>query len=223
MTGAPRVGIFGGTFNPIHLGHLRAAEEVSEALALERLIFVPCAQPPHKRGSAEDPIAPAAERLAWVRAATAGNPRFEVDPLEVDRKGPSYSVETLRTLVPGIGAQAPVFIIGHDAFVEVGTWREPEALLTLAHFAVIARPPVAEGTLADWMPKCLRDDVEMADDGLSARHRAAKTWIRVVEIRALDVSASDIRARLREGRSVRYLVPEAVIDGVVHSGVYAQR
>ena len=173
MTGAPRVGIFGGTFNPIHLGHLRAAEQVTETLGLERMIFVPCAQPPHKPESADDPIAPAAERLAWVRAATAGNPRFEVDPLEIERSGPSYSVETLRALAARSAGPPPVFTIGHDAFVEVGTWREPEALFTLAHFAVIARPPVAEGTLADWLPKCVRDDVEVADDGFSARHRRA--------------------------------------------------
>jgi nicotinate-nucleotide adenylyltransferase len=223
MTGAPRVGIFGGTFNPIHLGHLRAAEEVTETLALDRMIFVPCAQPPHKSESVDDPIAPATERLAWVRAATAANPRFEVDPLEVEREGPSYSVDTLRTLGAPSGRPTPVFTIGHDAFLEVGTWREPEALFALAHFAVIARPPVAVGTLADWLPKCVRDDIDVADDGLSARHRAAGTWIRLLEIRALDVSASDIRARLREGRSVRYLVPEAVIDRVQGSGVYARR
>ena len=223
MTGASRVGIFGGTFNPIHLGHLRAAEEVTETLALERMILVPCAQPPHKPESAEDPIAPAAERLAWVRTAIAGNPRFEVDPLEIERDGPSYTVETLRTLAARCRRQPPVFTIGHDAFVEVGTWREPKALFTLAHFAVIARPPVARGTLADWLPKCVRDDIEVADDGLSARHRTAGTWIRLLEIRALDVSASDIRARLRDHRSVRYLVPEAVIDSVRDSGAYAQR
>jgi nicotinate-nucleotide adenylyltransferase len=222
MTGAPRVGIFGGTFNPIHLGHLRAAEEVTEALGLERMIFVPSAQPPHKRESAGDPIAPPAERLAWVRAATAANPRFEVDPLEIARRGPSYSVDTLRALAPRAGGELPVFTIGHDAFVELGTWREPEALLTLAHFAVIARPPGAEGTLADWMPKCLRNDVELARDGRSARHREAGTWIRLLEIRALDVSASDIRARLREGRSVRYLVPEAVFERVQYGGVYGR-
>ena len=223
MTGAPRVGIFGGTFNPIHLGHLRAAEQVTETLGLERMIFVPCAQPPHKPESADDPIAPAAARLAWVRAATAGNPRFEVDPLEIERSGPSYSVETLRALAARSAGPPPVFTIGHDAFVEVGTWREPEALFTLAHFAVITRPPMAEGTLADWLPKCVRDDVEVADDGFSARHRRAGTWIRLLEIQALDVSASDIRARLRGGRSVRYLVPDAVIDSVQGSGVYAQR
>ena len=97
MRGA-RVGIFGGTFNPIHFGHLRAAEEVTEALDLQRMIFVPSAQPPHKRSSDEDPIAPAAERLAWVRAALRDHARFEVDAIEVERGGSSYSVDTLRVL-----------------------------------------------------------------------------------------------------------------------------
>ena len=218
-----RIGIFGGTFNPIHLGHLRAADEVVEVLDLERMIFVPSAQPPHKRSSADDPIAPAVERLAWVRAAIAGHPRFEADAIELEREGPSYSVDTIRTLRQRIGDEPPVFVIGHDAFVEVGTWHEPEALFATAHLAVIARPPNADGTLADWIPKCVRDDIELADDGRSGRHRRAETWIRLLEIRTLDVSASDIRARLREGRSVRYLLPELAIDAVLRSGIYARR
>ncbi len=221
MRGA-RVGIFGGTFNPIHLGHLRAAEEVTEALDLERMIFVPSAQPPHKRSSDEDPIAPAAERLAWIRAALRDHARFEVDAIEVERGGSSYSVDTLRALRSRAGREPPVFTIGHDAFVEVGTWREPEALFELTHFAVIARPPTPAGTLEDWIPKCVRDEVDLAPDGLSGRHRRAGTWIRLLEIRALDVSASDIRARLRDGRSVRYLLPGVVIDAVQQSGVYAR-
>jgi nicotinate-nucleotide adenylyltransferase len=220
MKAPPRIGIFGGTFNPIHVGHLHAAEQVAEALGLERVIFVPSAQPPHKRASEGDPIAPAENRLAWVRAAISGNPRFEVDSLELERGGPSYSVETLRTIGERAGPGLPVFAIGHDAFVEMGSWREPEQLFTLAHFAVIARPPVASGTLADWLPKCVRDDVELAADALSGQHRRAETWVRLLEIRALDISASDVRARLREGRSVRYLLPEAVLDAVTRSGVY---
>ena len=125
MTRPSRVGIYGGTFNPIHIGHLRAAEEVAEALDLERVIFVPSARPPHKCEEPDDPIAAARDRLAWVRAAVAGNPRFEVDDLEVERGGASYAVETLRTLGSRWGR--PVFIIGHDAFVEIDTWREPES------------------------------------------------------------------------------------------------
>lgn len=215
-----RVGIFGGTFNPIHVGHLRAAEEVVEALELERLIFVPCAEPPHKRDQRSDPIAAPSLRLAWVRTAVRGNPRLQVDALEVERGGPSYSVDTLREMGARTAPELPVFVIGQDAFRDVGSWREPGALLQLAHFAVITRPPVGVGSLAEWLPSCARDQVELAPDGLSARHRQAGTWIRAVEITALDVSASDIRRRLREGRSVRYLLPETVRSAVEESGVY---
>lgn len=217
-----RIGIFGGTFNPIHVGHLRAAEEVVEVLELERMIFVPSAEPPHKQGGLRDPIAPAAERLAWARAAVRDNPRFEVDPLEIERGGPSYSVETLRTLAARSGPEPPVFVIGQDAFREVGSWREPRTVLKLAHFAVITRPPATKRSLAEWLPGELRGEVELAPDGLSARHREADTWIQVVEITALDVSASEIRRRLREGRSVRYLLPEAVRLAVEASGVYGK-
>ena len=217
-----RVGIFGGTFNPIHLGHLRAAEEVVELLELERMLFVPSADPPHKGGPGDDPIAPAQERLAWTRLAVAGNPRFEADPIETERGGRSYSVDTLRAIGARLRPERPVFTIGHDAFELMDEWREPRELLRLAHFAVIVRPPVESGRLASWLPRCFRDDVEVARDGRSGRHRSAGTWIRLLEIAGLDISASDLRARLRSGRSVRYLVPEAVEDAVRSSGIYEQ-
>jgi nicotinate-nucleotide adenylyltransferase len=215
-----RVGIFGGTFNPIHVGHLRAAEEVVECLSLSRLVFVPSAQPPHKVARADDPLAPAAERLAWLRAAVAGNPRFEVDALEIERGGASYTVETLRSISDSIAPERPVFVIGHDAFVELDSWREPELLFELAHFAVMTRPPVTTGVLADWLPKSVRDDIDLAADGSSGRHRETGTWVRLLTIPGLDVSASDIRARLRDGRSVRYLLPEPVRAAVEQSGVF---
>jgi nicotinate-nucleotide adenylyltransferase len=221
MTRISRVGIYGGTFNPIHVAHLRAAEEVAEALDLERVVFVPSAQPPHKRASEDDPIAPAEERLAWVRAAVAGNPRFDVDALEVERGGCSFAVETLRVIGRKTAPELPVFIIGQDAFVELGSWREPQRLITLANFAVTTRPPAEKGSLAEWLPSVYEDAVEIAPDGLSGRHRAAGTWIRLVGLSALDISSSDIRARLREGRSVRYLVPDVVIEAMARSGAFA--
>ena len=219
MTSVPKgTGVFGGTFNPIHIGHLRAAEEVAEALELAKVLFVPSAEPPHKE---EHALAPAALRLEWVRAAVEGNPRFEVDPLEVERGGASYSVDTLRVLGERLAPERPAFIIGHDAFVEIGSWREPQALFDLANFAVMTRPPAVAGRLADWLPRVAARCFELGDDGV-ARHREAGTWVRLVEIPALDISASDIRARLREGRSVRYLVPEAIRRAVLESGVYAR-
>jgi len=222
LPAAPRLGLFGGTFNPIHIGHLRAAEEIVEACDLERMVFVPSAEPPHKGGGRGGPLAPAEQRLAWVRSAVASNPRFEVDALEVERGGPSYSLDTLLTFHERLGPELPVFVIGLDAFGELDSWHEPRELFTLAHFAVIPRPPAARGRLADWLPKCARDDIVLASDGLSGRHRSADTWVRLIEISALDVSASGIRARLREGRSVRYLLPDAVLAAVMESGAYAQ-
>ncbi len=224
MTTTPaRLGLFGGTFNPIHLGHLHAAEEAAEALALERVVFLPSAVPPHKAASRGDVIAPARHRLEWVRLATGDNPRFGVDALELEREGPSYSVDTLRRLRQRDAAAEIVFLIGQDAFAEIGSWREPEALFALAHFAVFPRTPRGGGTLADWIPQCMQGKLVLEPDGRSARHRSAGTWIRLLSIRPLDVSASDLRARLREGRSVRYLVPEAVRRAILESRAYAAK
>jgi nicotinate-nucleotide adenylyltransferase len=212
------VGVFGGTFNPIHWGHLRAAEEVAEQLELESMLFVPSASPPHK---ANTDIAPPELRLAWVRDAIADNPRFAVDPIEIERGGPSYSVETLRAIGARLAPELPVFVIGCDAFSEIDEWREPEALLRLANFAVMTRPPSNGGTLRDWLPPALAHAIELAADGRSGRHSAAGTWLRLVEISALDVSSSDVRRRLREGRSVRYLLPDTIRGEVEKSEVYA--
>jgi len=214
------LGVFGGTFNPIHMGHLRAAEEVAEQLGIERVVFVPSAHPPHKDDDGGDPIAPAELRLAWARAATADNPLFEVDDLEIERGGRSWTVDTLRTIGARVAPELPIFMIGCDAFVEMGTWREPESIFTLAHLAVTTRPPVTRGSLADWLPRCVRNEIDLAPDGLSGRHRHADTCVRLLEIPALDVSASDIRRRLREGRSVRYLLPETVRLAVEKSGAF---
>jgi nicotinate-nucleotide adenylyltransferase len=216
------VGIFGGTFNPIHLGHLRAAEEVREALGLARIVFVPSADPPLKR-SGPDVIAPARDRLAWVELAIRGNPLFSIDALELERPGPSYTVDTLRAFARRLAPARPVFVVGCDAFAELASWREPKALLELAHFAVMTRPPAAGGSLADWVPAELAAELTLAPGGQEAQHRSAGTWLRRVPIRALDVSSTDLRRRLREGRSVRYLLPDPVLDEVLRSGVYARR
>ena len=216
------VGLFGGTFNPIHVGHLRAAEEVREALGLARIVFVPSADPPLKRGG-PDVLAPAKDRLAWVELAIQGNPSFAVDPLELARPGPSYTVDTLRVFAQRLAPARPVFIVGCDVFAELTAWREPKALLELAHFAVMTRPPTAGGSLADWLPPELGADFVLAVDGQAAHHRSAGTWLRHVPIAALDVSSTAVRRRLSEGRSVRYLLPDPVLAAVVQSGAYARR
>jgi nicotinate-nucleotide adenylyltransferase len=218
----PLLGLFGGTFNPIHLGHLRAAEEVAAVLELERVLFLPAAIPPHKHAG-DETIAPPGARLEWVRMAVAGNPRFGVDTLELERPGPSYSVDTLRTLREREPSRELVFLIGLDAFAEIGSWKEPETLLQLAHFAVFTRPPAKPGRLLEWLPESLRASLQIAPDGRSARHRRAGTWIRWLEIRALDVSATELRRLLGADLSVRYLIPEAARLAILASGHYAKK
>lgn len=226
----PRTGVLGGTFNPIHVAHLRAANEAADALDLERVLFVPSGRPPHKNGTdgtdeaddEGDVMAPAELRLAWVERAIAGEPRFAVDRVELDRDGPSFLVETLSALGERLAPERPVFLVGQDAFREMDTWRDPKRLFELAHYAVMTRPPMPAGSLGDWLPPARVGDFELAADGRSARHRQAGTWVRIVEITPMDVSSSEIRRRLREGRSVRYLLPDAVHDAIVESGVYSQ-
>jgi nicotinate-nucleotide adenylyltransferase len=216
----PRIGILGGTFDPIHEGHLRAAEEMRDMLSLERVLLVPSATPPHKVGTAGAPLASAQQRLEWTRKAVASRPGLEADDLELRRDGPSYTVDTVREIARRSG-EPPVFIIGDDAFALFSTWRAPEQLLALCHFAVMTRPPGVAGSLHDWLPASAREHVEIYDEGRSARHREAGTWIRIVTIDALAISSSEVRARLRVGRSVRYLIPEEVRSEVESSGVYA--
>lgn len=222
MTGTlppARIGVFGGTFNPIHLGHLRAAEEAAEALGLSRLLFVPSAVPPHKRPQRGDPLAKPLDRLDWVRLATLGNPRFGVDPLEIERDGPSYMVDTLRELGARL-AERPVLVIGRDAFAEIDAWRDPVELFRLAHFAVLTRPPERGDDLAAWLPRCVAGEIELDPGGRTGRHRSTGTHVCALDITALDISSSGVRERLREGRSIRYLLPDRVREAVERSGVY---
>jgi nicotinate-nucleotide adenylyltransferase len=214
-----RVGIFGGTFNPIHVGHLHAAEQVRAQLGLGRIVFVPAADPPLKRGNGQA-LAPAALRLTWVQAALQGHPAFTVDDLELHRAGPSYTVDTLRALGAKLAPARLVFIVGEDAFAELDAWRDPAALLTLADFAVMTRPPGLGRPLRSLISEALAAPIEWAADGESGTHRTAKTSLARVHITALDVSATDIRRRIRTHESVRYLLPEAAHDAVIASGAY---
>lgn len=218
---APRIGIYGGTFNPIHNGHLKAAREVARALELDRVVFVPSANPPHKAGADDDPIAPAADRHAWVAAAIEGEPLFEVSDVELAREGKSFTVDTLEILRERYEGARLVFLIGQDAFVEMGTWRAPEQVIALADLAVVARPPIAADTLDAWLPDFARELVELEEGGRGARHREAGTRIDVLEIGALDISASQIREDLANGRSVAEWIPAAALASVERSGYYS--
>ena len=217
--GTPRrVGVYGGTFNPVHLGHLVLAEEVRERLGLERVLFVPSNLPPHKWAR----LPSGAERLALVRLAIRGNPAFGAVDLEVRRQGPSYTVDTLRALARRQPVPTElVFLIGMDAFEEIATWHEAEHLATAAHFAVFPRVghPLGDPRLhapESWKltgPRRLRG-------GLRAWRTSAGTLVWLVPTEQFSISASAIRARVARGASIRYLVPAAVERAILRGGLY---
>jgi nicotinate-nucleotide adenylyltransferase len=209
------LGVLGGTFDPIHVGHLAIAEEAREALGLERVLFVPAGEPPHKPGR---PITPASDRLAMVAAAIGDNPAFELSRAEVDRPGPSYAVDTLRILadeVRATGAEPELwFILSDEALAGLPSWRQPRRLLELARLAVFPRGAGAGPANGN-------------------RLRLDTTWVsqqfpglgdRVVFLDGprLAVSASEIRERIAAGRSVRYLVPPAVLAYITDHHLYTR-
>jgi len=210
------LGILGGTFDPIHHGHLRTALDVAEAVGLDEVRLIPLRHAVHR----DQPETPAALRLAMVQAAIAGEPRFVADDREIRRDAPSYTLHTLESLRAERGDAEPICVlVGGDAFAEFLSWHRPHEILGLAHLIVMRRPGAE--AIAD---AALRTFVE--------RHRAASA----AELRArpggrvlfqpvtqLDISATDIRARLGAGRSARYLVPDAVLELIRREGLYAPR
>lgn len=203
---ARRIGVFGGTFDPIHIAHLRSAEEAREQLRLDQVLFIPAADPPHKHRR----ITPARHRLAMVRLATAGHPAFRVSTLEIDRGGRSYTVDTLRALRARLQERDVItLLIGFDAFCEIGTWKDYRTIFTLADVAVWSRPPHIIRAPRALLPVAAQADFCYGQDRRTLRHRTGNE-IQFLTVTALDVSASAIRLRLRRGRSIRYLVPPAV-------------
>jgi nicotinate-nucleotide adenylyltransferase len=204
-------GVFGGTFNPVHLAHLCLAEAAREALGLSRVCFVPAAVPPLKHRG----LAAASERLEMVRLATASNAAFEALDLELERPGPSYSVDTLRELQ----GRAPLwFLIGSDALRELDLWHRPDELLGLASLGVVCRPG-SEGPLLELLPERFRGQFREGERGLE--HESGRE-VRAIPFSALEISASEIRARRASGRSIRYLVPDAVLDYIEKHGLYRE-
>jgi nicotinate-nucleotide adenylyltransferase len=214
-----RIGILGGTFNPVHLAHLRSAEEVREAQRLDQILFIPSATPPHKPTGG---LVNAAHRLAMVRLAIAGNPHFRLSTIELDRPGRSYSVDTLRLLRARMPAAHFSFILGVDAFREIATWKEYATIFTLCDVIVTSRPPFEDTPLRGLIPVALRSQFCYRSDSRDLEH---STGNRVIfqPISGLDISASSIRLRLRRGQSIRYLVPTSVERYITRHELYARR
>lgn len=194
------VGILGGTFDPIHVGHLAIAEAVRDALALERVLFVPALEPPHKPGVR---LAPAADRARMVELAIAGNEAFELSRIELDRPGPSYAADTVELIAAASGGR-PSFILSVEALAGLPSWHDPVRFLAACRLVVVPRagaPELDVGWVAERFP------------GVPAE-------VVAVDGPALAISASTIRARVAAGRSIRYLVPDAVRSHIADHGLY---
>jgi len=195
-----RVGVLGGTFDPIHIGHLISAEEARVELGLERVVFIPAGLPPHKLDHVMSPVE---HRLAMVELAVASNPHFVVSKVDIDRLGPSYTVDTIELLKGEWGLVEIYFIMGSDSLLDILNWHNPRRLIRLCRFAVVSRPgyQVDLGELDALLP------------GVASR-------VQMLNAPELAISSTDIQRRVREGLSIKYQVPEAVKDYIYQHKLY---
>ena len=212
------VGLLGGTFDPIHFGHLRLAEEMADALGLAQVRFLPAGTPPHRNA----PRMPAAHRVEMTRRAIAGNPRFVLDTRDAERDGPCYTVDTLTSLRRELGDPCPlVLLLGTDAFLGLTTWHRWKELFDLAHLAVAHRPGFPAESWEDALAGPLLREFQARrtdDNAVLAGSPAGRVLVRPMT--ALDIAATTIRRHIAGGDSVRYLTPDAVIDYIRFHGLY---
>jgi nicotinate-nucleotide adenylyltransferase len=209
------IGIFGGTFDPIHFGHLRTAFELLQALRLNEMRFMPAGNPPHR----ETTVANAEQRLAMVQAATRDQAGFVVDDREVRRAGLSYSVDTMRTLRADFPATSLCLIVGMDAFLGLPKWRQWRELLELAHLVVAHRP----GWRAPSMGPLGELLVDRGTGRIGDLHEARAGCIYIHAVTQLEISSTEVRKLVAAGRDPRYLMPDAVREIIENTGCYRKR
>jgi nicotinate-nucleotide adenylyltransferase len=213
----PAIGILGGTFDPIHYGHLRLAEEMLELAHLRQIRFIPAGTPPHR----EAPQVSARHRSAMVQLAIADQPSFVLDEREVDRASPCYTVDTLRELRAELGAAQPLcLLMGGDAFLQLHTWHEWERLFELAHIVVGSRPGFTLEDRIHTAPPALRSHYQQRLCYAAALSQQPSGGIAELAIPELEISATLIRSRVAENRSIRYLLPNAVADYIHQHHLY---
>ncbi len=201
-----RIGILGGTFNPVHVGHLAMAEGAREALRLERVLFIPANVPPHKDALG---LAPCEDRLRMLHLALDGNPDFEVSDVECERPAPSYTVDTLKALREGLDADAEMFfIIGADSVPELPTWHRIDDLVHMCTIVPVNRPGISLENMSALAKAIGADEAEAL-------------LRRLIHLPLVDVSSTEIRKRVRTNRSIRYLVPEQVRAYILARGLYS--
>lgn len=206
------IGIFGGTFDPVHFGHLRPALEVQQALHLQEVRFIPAGQPPHR----DQPFASSTQRLAMLKAAIVDQPGFVVDERELRRPGPSYMVDTLVSLRSEMETEPLCLILGYDAFLGLTSWHQWQRLIELAHLVITHRPGWNHDDLPDELQSLLQQHA-MATMKLA---EVPAGGISFVEVTQLDISATRIREQIRVGQDVRYLLPESVYEMIREQNLY---
>jgi nicotinate-nucleotide adenylyltransferase len=207
------IGVFGGTFDPVHMGHLRAAEEIRESFGLERVFFVPASIPPHKRGKR---IADIDLRVEMLKMAVRNNPFLRLSELEIKRGGVSYSIDTIEMFEKRRGEV--YFILGLDAFLEVNTWYRFRELFFHAHFIIMLRPMEKEAPGFDIVPREIRDRVRPIDESTFEHVSGKRIYLR--RVTQLDISSTRIREASRRHQSIRYLVPDKVEKFINQRGLY---
>jgi len=212
-------GLLGGTFDPIHIGHLRSAEEVRELFNLDRIIFIPASVPPHKSTAG---ISPFTHREQMVHLAIENNPYFSFSGVEKEREGKSYSVETIAYFQKKYGKDLEIyFIVGQDAFQAIMTWKDWERLLVMCHFVVMTRPGYEKKDLQGILPSSFADAFTYREEDRGF-HGPGGYAVYFREVTFLDISSSRIRQLARQGRSTNYLVPDAVGRYFLQQGLYGQ-
>ncbi len=218
-----RIGLFGGTFNPVHSGHLLIAAQVRDRLNLARVLFIPTGDPPHKP---PESLAPAAHRSEMVRLAVDSEPTFTASDIEVRRAGKSYTIETVQMLRTELGASADLFfILGLDSFLEIATWRQVAELLKLCHFVVVSRPGARFLSLSDLplLPATTHAGLESLDAGTTDEIQeplSATTKLILLRLPLCPISASEIRRRLKAGESLATLLPPPVESYIIRHGLF---
>ena len=198
-----RIGVLGGTFDPVHNGHLYVADALRAALGLERVVWVPAGLPPHKTGQI---VSQDRDRLAMLEQALAGSATNEIDTIDIDRTGPSYTADTLESLAERFSSARLFFLMGEDSLRDLPTWHDPERLLRFAELAVAARPGV---------------DADL--ESVARQVPAVRRRVHLVPTEEIPISSSEIRQRVRENRSIHGLVPAAVEAYIRDRGLYIQR
>ena len=211
-----KVGLFGGTFNPIHLGHLRSAEEVCAAFALDRIYFIPSASPPHK---SQADIAPAQHRYNMVELAVADHPFFLASRIELGRSGPSYSVDTIRAFRARERHDALAFLIGMDAFGEIDSWKSYQEIPGLCDLIVTSRPGVPTPAMNQLLPVALRPAFWYDSAKQRYQHESGHT-LTLYTLNGLHISASAIRENIHAGLSTHGQLPAAVAEYIAKHALY---